>query len=205
MSLVLRRELWAPLTEAAEAIGMGQRFEPLALGRADREPQVAGAVSDRRLQPAMELSRAIFLVTPPLRALRERPWREAEDIGKRDRVAFAPTGPGILPRGCHGVFRAQRRNDAAIARCVILERRLPEPRLGREQVLGSRGTGRPYSADRGRPARVGRRVMPAPCSRAPRSSPSAPPTSWPARWMRRAARISRSRAGAAVDVVVVPS
>ena len=33
MSLVLRRELWAPLTEAAEAIGMGQRFEPLALGR----------------------------------------------------------------------------------------------------------------------------------------------------------------------------
>ena len=31
MSLVLRRELWAPLTEAAAAIGMGQRFEPLAL------------------------------------------------------------------------------------------------------------------------------------------------------------------------------
>ena len=44
MSLVLRRELWAPLTEAASAIGAGQRFEPLALGRspASRKSQ-AGA------------------------------------------------------------------------------------------------------------------------------------------------------------------
>lgn len=42
MSLVLRRQLWAPLTEAADAIGMGHRFEPLSLGRApsSRKPQV---------------------------------------------------------------------------------------------------------------------------------------------------------------------
>ena len=40
MSLVLRRELWAPLTEAAEAIGMGQRFEPLSLGRAPASRKV---------------------------------------------------------------------------------------------------------------------------------------------------------------------
>ena len=34
MSLVLRRQLWAPLTDAAGAIGMAQRIEPLTLGRA---------------------------------------------------------------------------------------------------------------------------------------------------------------------------
>lgn len=34
MSLVLRRELWAPLTTAAAAIGVGDRVEPLTLGRA---------------------------------------------------------------------------------------------------------------------------------------------------------------------------
>lgn len=34
MSLVLRRELWAPLTTAAAAIGMGDRVEPLTVGRA---------------------------------------------------------------------------------------------------------------------------------------------------------------------------
>ncbi len=33
MSLVLRREIWAPLTEAASAIGMAARIEPLTLGR----------------------------------------------------------------------------------------------------------------------------------------------------------------------------
>jgi hypothetical protein len=41
MSLVLRRELWAPLTEAAAAIGMGQRFEPLALGRSPASRKLA--------------------------------------------------------------------------------------------------------------------------------------------------------------------
>ena len=41
MSLVLRRELWAPLTEAAAAIGMGQRFEPLALGRSPASRKIA--------------------------------------------------------------------------------------------------------------------------------------------------------------------
>jgi hypothetical protein len=34
MSLVLRRELWAPLTAAAGAIGMAHRIEPLTIGRA---------------------------------------------------------------------------------------------------------------------------------------------------------------------------
>jgi hypothetical protein len=34
MSLVLRRELWAPLTAAAAAIGMSDRIEPLTIGRA---------------------------------------------------------------------------------------------------------------------------------------------------------------------------
>ena len=34
MSLVLRRELWAPLTAAATAIGMSDRIEPLTIGRA---------------------------------------------------------------------------------------------------------------------------------------------------------------------------
>jgi hypothetical protein len=34
MSLVLRRELWAPLTAAATALGLGERIEPLTLGRA---------------------------------------------------------------------------------------------------------------------------------------------------------------------------
>jgi len=34
MSLVLRRELWAPLTEAATALGLGERIEPLTIGRA---------------------------------------------------------------------------------------------------------------------------------------------------------------------------
>jgi hypothetical protein len=32
MSLVLRRELWAPLAATAAAIGMGDRFEPLTIG-----------------------------------------------------------------------------------------------------------------------------------------------------------------------------
>ena len=41
MSLVLRRELWAPLTAAAAAIGMGQRFEPLALGRSPASRKLA--------------------------------------------------------------------------------------------------------------------------------------------------------------------
>jgi hypothetical protein len=34
MSLVLRRELWAPLTAAATALGIGERIEPLTVGRA---------------------------------------------------------------------------------------------------------------------------------------------------------------------------
>lgn len=34
MSLVLRRELWAPLTEAAAALGLSERIEPLTVGRA---------------------------------------------------------------------------------------------------------------------------------------------------------------------------
>jgi hypothetical protein len=34
MSLVLRRELWAPLTEAATALGIGERIESLTIGRA---------------------------------------------------------------------------------------------------------------------------------------------------------------------------
>ena len=34
MSLVLRRELWAPLTAAATALGLGERIEPLTIGRA---------------------------------------------------------------------------------------------------------------------------------------------------------------------------
>jgi hypothetical protein len=34
MSLVLRRDLWAPLTAAAGAIGMAHRIEPLTIGRA---------------------------------------------------------------------------------------------------------------------------------------------------------------------------
>jgi hypothetical protein len=34
MSLVLRRKLWAPLTEAAASIGMADRIEPLTIGRA---------------------------------------------------------------------------------------------------------------------------------------------------------------------------
>jgi len=34
MSLVLRRELWAPLTTAATALGVGERIEPLTIGRA---------------------------------------------------------------------------------------------------------------------------------------------------------------------------
>lgn len=33
MSLVLRREIWAPMTAAAAAIGMGARIEPLTIGR----------------------------------------------------------------------------------------------------------------------------------------------------------------------------
>ncbi|MBN9259989.1 MAG: hypothetical protein J0J14_03880 [Hyphomicrobium sp.] len=33
MSLVLRREIWAPLTETAAAIGMSARVEPLTIGR----------------------------------------------------------------------------------------------------------------------------------------------------------------------------
>ncbi len=34
MSLVLRREIWAPLTSAAAALGLGTRIEPLTIGRA---------------------------------------------------------------------------------------------------------------------------------------------------------------------------
>jgi hypothetical protein len=33
MSLVLRREIWAPLTAAATAIGMAHRIESLTIGR----------------------------------------------------------------------------------------------------------------------------------------------------------------------------